>query len=47
MLNRIIASESDSNREQVKTYIKYYILTSYKPMMQIYRITSKSITIFN
>lgn len=39
-MNRIIASESDSNREQVKTYIKYYILTSYKPMMQIYRITS-------
>ena len=41
-MNRIIASESDSNREQVKTYIKYYILTSYKPMMQIYRITSIS-----
>ena len=34
-LNRIIASESDSNREQEKAYIKYYILTSYKAMMQI------------
>lgn len=34
-MNRIIASESDSNREQVNTYIKYYILTSYKTMMQI------------
>ena len=32
--------ESDSNREQTKTYIKYYILTSYKPMMRICRITS-------
>ena len=39
-MNQFIASESDSNREQVKTYIKYYILTSYKLMMQIYRITS-------
>ncbi len=42
MLNHIIASKCDSNREQVKTYIKRYILISYENLILIYRITNNS-----